>query len=299
MVKILITGSSGMLGRDLCEVLGKGHEVVGLDVSGCKLEASGCARFYETDITDAAAIGSIFDKEKPDVVIHAAAWADVDGCELDPEKAYKVNADGTRNIAEAAAVQKAPMVYISTDFVFNGKKDTPYTEDDECNPINVYGKSKLDGEKAVQEAAADYMILRTSWLYGPGGKNFVDTIVVKSGEGKPLKIVDDQTGSPTYTRDLAETLNSLISSGVSGERSLYNACGSGACTWYGFAVKIKELVPRMKDAVIEPISSDELGRPAERPRYSVLDNSRLREKLSRDIRPWDKALEEYIDRRHN
>ncbi|MDD5429037.1 MAG: dTDP-4-dehydrorhamnose reductase, partial [Candidatus Omnitrophica bacterium] len=205
--KILIIGSGGMLGADLCEELGNGYDLVGSDLAPAK--RAGATNFIECDITDKGSVKDVIDKVKPQIVIHAAAWTDVDGCERDREKAYRINASGTENVAVACKNAGAILIYISTDFVFDGKKKEPYTEEDKTGPLNIYAASKLAGEEAVRKNLKEYFILRTSWLYGAGGKNFVDTIIAKAGTEKELKVVRDQSGSPTYTKDLACAIHRL------------------------------------------------------------------------------------------
>ena len=291
-MKVLITGSSGMLGRDLARVFGKENQVVGIDISGEKQDD--CSSFYRADITDPAKVNEIFDKERPDLVIHAAALTDVDGCETDPEKAKRINTLGTRNIAEACGDIGSPLIFISTDFVFDGSKNSPYTEDEETNPINVYGRTKWEAEESLSEACRDYAIVRTSWLFGEEGKNFVDTVVKKGKADKVLRVVDDQIGSPTYTKDLAIALyNFAKKEDISGS-AVYHASNSGDCTWCAFARKIRDLAGGMEDVKVEPIPSSELDRPAMRPKYSVLDTSKFEMRSGCKMRSWQEALEEYI-----
>jgi dTDP-4-dehydrorhamnose reductase len=293
-MKALITGSGGMLGHELCDVLSKaGHSIIGIDINETDTLHPIPYTFYSADINDPGALNAVFEKETPEIVIHAAAWTDVDGCESDPKKAYRINVDGTRNVAEAAVKIGAKLIFISTDFVFDGKKNTPYTENDECAPLSVYAKTKREGEKEVEKVLKDYLIVRTSWLFGRGGRNFVDTIISESGKRKVLKVVDDQTGSPTYTKDLAMGIKGFIEKDInSGE--IFNLCNSGQCSWFEFALKIKALVPEMRDIKIEPISSVELGRPALRPAFSVMNTGKFTRYTGMSLRKWEKALEEYL-----
>ncbi len=214
-MKILLTGSSGMLGTEICAVFGKKHKITGVDVKAVLSGASGSEKLREVDITDAGSLKSVVLEEKPDILIHAAAWTDVDGCELGPRKAELLNVTGTKSVAEAAANINAPVIFISTDFVFDGSKKTPYTERDEVSPISVYGTTKRRAESVLAEdiisvILTKYIVVRTSWLYGKHGKNFVDTILAKAEAGESLKVVNDQIGSPTYTRDLAQAIGKLI-----------------------------------------------------------------------------------------
>ena len=299
--KILITGSSGMLGVDLCEELERNYEVFGIDC--VQFTVYSVQYFVKCDITDKESVEQAVAKIKPDVVIHAAAWTDVDGCELDPKKAYRINVEGAKNVALACKKSGAILVYISTDFVFDGKKKRPYKEGDKTGPLSVYGDSKLKGEEAVRKILKKYFILRTSWLYGRSGKNFVDTIIAKAKSVKELKIVDDQFGSPTYTKDLAKAIHALV------ERSLlrvqrsevrtqntrygiYHVSNSGAVSWFSYAKEILRLAGfKMK---VTPILSEELNRPAKRPAMSVLDNGKFENFTGFKMRPWKAALKDYL-----
>jgi len=294
-MKILITGSSGMLGRELCGVLSNGgREIVGVDIAKSKDGSLAPGAFHFADVSDRAAVKKIFEKEKPDMVIHTAAWTDVDGCENNPEKARKINVDGTANIVQAAGENSVPLIFISTDFVFDGKKRMSYTELDECGPLGVYARTKLDGEITVSGKLKDYAIVRTSWLFGDGGKNFVNTIISKASAEKMLKVVNDQTGSPTYTKDLAGAIKRLIETGIRGGE-IYHICNSGKCSWYEFAVKIKSLAPGMENVDIEPVSSADIGRPAQRPIFSVMDTSKFQKRTGMALRSWLEALSEYLN----
>ncbi|MFA6635503.1 MAG: dTDP-4-dehydrorhamnose reductase [Candidatus Omnitrophota bacterium] len=293
-MKILITGSGGMLGRELRGVLSKGeNEIAGLDIALTDMAKPEPGVFYNVNINDAEEIKKVFEKEKPDIVIHTAAWTDVDGSEKDPEKARKINVEGTVNVAESARKHSADLLYISTDFVFDGGKNAPYTELDECAPLSVYAKTKWEGENKVRGSLENYAIVRTSWLFGPGGKNFVKAIVSRSKDHKTIQVVNDQTGSPTYTKDLADSVKKLLEKGIKGGE-IYHVCNSGQCSWYEFALKIKDLVPEMKDVNIVPLSSVELGRSAPRPAYSVMNTSKFREHTGMSLRNWQEALEEYL-----
>jgi dTDP-4-dehydrorhamnose reductase len=293
--RVLITGSSGMLGIDLCKELGKDYEVWGMDI--IDRHSSFVVHFVKADITDKEETIKAIVKAKPDIVIHAAAYTDVDGCELDGKKAFRINSLGTKNVALACRKAGATLVYISTDFVFNGKKTRPYIETDRPEPLSVYGESKLKGEMAVKSSLKNYFIIRTSWLYGANGKNFVDTIAAKAKTEKALKVVDDQAGSPTYTKDLAKALHALIDKcSDRGSRisdfGVYHISNSGEVSWYRYAKEILRITGS-KTKVI-PISSQELSRPAERPAMSVLDNSKFVKFTGYRMRPWRAALKEYL-----
>ncbi|MBU1083919.1 MAG: dTDP-4-dehydrorhamnose reductase [Candidatus Omnitrophota bacterium] len=285
-MKILITGSNGMLGRALCETLRSGHELIGTDIN----VSDGPDKFYIADLREKHVIDDMFGKERPDIIIHAAAWTDVDGCEDDPEKAREMNVEVTKNVAEAAGKNGSFLIYISTDFVFNGKKNIPYTEEDETAPVNVYGQTKLDGEHALARLER-YAIVRTSWLFGGNGKNFVDTMVNAGKAEKVIKVVDDQIGSPTYARDLAVALKKIVERPENSAKEIFHVSNSGQCSWHEFA---KEILRNNVSIQISPITSEELNRPAPRPKFSVLDNSKFERFTGHKMRPWQKALGEYL-----
>lgn len=276
-MKVLVTGAKGMLGREAVRAFSKRHETIGLSHG-------------DLEITDLKGVISLFRKEAPDLVIHTAAYTDVDGCEKDGEKAFKVNGLGTRNVAIGCAETGATMVYISTDYVFDGRKGSPYTELDRPAPINTYGLSKLMGEEFIRGLMSRYYIVRTSWLFGKGGRNFVDAILARAREGKPLEVVDDQVGTPTYTVDLAEKLVEVVEKGGVGT---YHITNSGSCSWYDFAQKILEF-SGMDNISLRPIKSWELDRPAKRPSFSVLDNLLLRLEGIPLLKGWEEALREFL-----
>ncbi len=275
--KVLVTGAGGMLATDLVPVLRAAmHEVVA------------CGR-DRLDILDPAQARAVILAERPATVIHCAAYTNVDGAEADPQAAFSVNRDGTRHVAEACRAAGATMVYVSTDYVFDGKASRPYRTDDPPNPLGVYGQSKLAGELAVRQALDAHFIVRTSWLYGRGGKNFVDTMR-RLGRAQPeLAVVDDQVGSPTWTQALAETIGDLIATTRYGR---YHATGQGTCSWYGLTRKIMEL--EGLDTRVRPITTAELGRPAPRPMYSVLDNGALVEAGVPLLPRWEDSLARYL-----
>ncbi len=294
-MKILITGSSGMLGRALCQEFSDKYEIVGLDIVEFKVQGSKLKGFIECDITD------ITDREKtianivsakPNIVIHTAAYTDVDGCEENPEKAHRINALGTETVALACRKCGAFLYYISTDFVFYGEKESAYVEKDLPNSVNIYGKSKLDGEKFVQSILKKIVIVRSSWLFGKGGRNFVDTLLNKAKSEKRIEVVNDQFGSPTYTRDLTQAINRLIGS-TEHLSSIYHITNSGSCSWYEFAKEILK-VKGVKGVVLEPATSEEVNRPARRPKMSILENQRYQELTGEKLRPWQDALGEYL-----
>jgi dTDP-4-dehydrorhamnose reductase len=295
--RILITGSSGMLGVDLCGELRGGCEVIGADI--VHSPQSIVHSFKKCDITDKKEVAGVIAEAKPDVVIHAAAWTDVDGCERDSGKAYRVNSEGTKNVALACKAANSVLIYISTDYVFDGRKRTPYRETDRAYPINVYGDSKLKGEEAIRGIWKKHFIIRTSWMYGKHGRNFVNTVLAKAGAMEPLKVVSDQIGSPTYAKDLAIAIHALITTvfrtAYSVQRTAYgtyHVTNSGSVSWYGYAREILKLAGS-KTKVI-PISSAELDRPAKRPAISLLNNSKFMRFTGYRMRSYKEALKAYL-----
>ncbi|MFA6142151.1 MAG: dTDP-4-dehydrorhamnose reductase [Candidatus Omnitrophota bacterium] len=294
--KVLVTGSNGMLGVDLCAELDKAFDVYGADI----VRGDGVRHFSQCDITDKKSVTVVIEKIKPDIVVHTAAMTDVDGCERDKDKAYNVNTAGAENVAKACAAAGATMIHISTDFVFDGtKKSGPYREDDEALPLSIYGDSKFKGEEAVIEGVKNYFILRTSWLYGKHGKNFVETIITKASGEDVLQVVNDQVGSPTYTKDLAGAIRVVIdkiSSQLTAHSSqgcgIYHVSNSGSVSWYEYAKEVLKLTGSETEVV--PISSEKLNRPAKRPAMSVLDNSKFTRFTGHKMRNWKDALKEYI-----
>jgi dTDP-4-dehydrorhamnose reductase len=277
---ILVVGAKGMLGRDLMDVLHcslPNEEIIGWDIE-------------EIDIQKEEDTVFKIEKLRPDIVIHLAAYTDVDGCESNEEKAFAVNVEGTKHVALAASRCLAKMVYLSTDYVFDGNKKEPYLESDVPHPLNVYGRSKWEGEQHVQELVENYLVIRTQWLYGRYGKNFVTSILRQASEKSILSIVNDQMGSPTYSADLSRAIFTLIQFNV---RGIFHVANSDLCTWYTFGQAILKLSGMNKVKVI-PISSKDLGRPAARPAYSVLNCQKLKRETGLTLRPWSEALKDYL-----
>ncbi len=274
-MKVLITGAEGQLGTELKKVLDS-HKVYGFGKE-------------QLDITSPHAVYKCFKDIRPEIVIHCAAYTNVDGCESNEELAYEVNSKGAGNVAAGCLKIGAAMVYISTDYVFNGQKGQSYYEADEPSPINIYGKSKLAGERIVSSTLNKYYIVRTAWLYGINGNNFVKTMLQLSQSRKTIEVVDDQIGSPTNAFDLAEAIKVLAESDKYG---IYHVTNSGSCSWFEFAKKIFEFAG--VDIEVRPISSDRINRPAKRPSYSVLNNFNLKANLGYEMKPWGRALKEYI-----
>lgn len=274
-MKIIVTGAKGMLGNALLRVFSD-MEVIGLSHD----------QFDVTKLDDAVnKIKTI----KPDFVIHAAAFTNVDLCESEPEEAYRVNGIGTRNVAIACEEIKCPVVYISSDYVFDGTKGKPYCEWDQTNPINQYGLSKRLGEMFVASLTNRFYIIRTSWLYGENGRHFVNTIITLLSERETIDVVNDQIGSPTYTMDLARKIREITGKGY----GVYHVTNSGSCSWFDCAKAIASR--RNRERKIVPVSSDTFKRPAKRPAYSVLDNTMLRLEGMTGVRHWQEALHEYLD----
>ncbi|SFE21900.1 dTDP-4-dehydrorhamnose reductase [Paenibacillus catalpae] len=275
-MKILVTGAYGQLGHDVVKLFSVSHEVLGL---GRK----------QLDITNETQCVEVIEAFKPDVVIHCAAFTDVDLAESEEELAFKMNDFGTQNVARASANIGAKLCYISTDYVFDGKASNPYVEYAPTNPQSVYGKSKRAGELAAQMFSARYFIVRTSWVYGQNGENFVKTMLKLAQERDRLEVVSDQFGSPTYTKDLVHFLVQLISSEKYG---IYHASNTGICSWYDFALAIMEESGYKVE--IKPCSTDDFPRPAPRPKYSAIAHTAIHSNGFEDFRPWRKALEEFL-----
>lgn len=273
-MRIAVTGAEGMLGHDLMQAFSD------LDPVGFTLST--------LDVTDLGMVMKTLKKARPEFLVHAAAFTNVDLCETEREHAYRVNGLGTRNVAMACEEIGCPMVYLSTDYVFDGSKKTPYDEWDRPSPVNVYGLSKLMGEAFVSTLTNRFYIVRTSWLYGGHGKNFVDTIIGLLTERDSIDVVHDQTGCPTYARDLARKIRELIGRGY----GVYHITNSGHCTWYDFARAIAEIKGLQKKII--PVMSDKFDRPARRPHNSVLGNTMLRLEGIREPRNWKEALGEYL-----
>jgi dTDP-4-dehydrorhamnose reductase len=276
-MKILILGHKGMLGSDLFLRLFAFHEVTGKDIE-------------DLDIASADACEGVISETEPDVVINAAAYTDVDGCETNREKCFSVNAEGVKNITLACVDRGIKVVHFSTDYVFDGKKGTSYVEDDTCNPVNVYGQSKLAGEQYLQQFSNDFLLIRSAWLYGKNGKNFVKTIVDKARISKQLEVVDDQIGSPTFSWDLAGAVQLLIEGKYSGT---FHVTNRGKCSWYEFAKRILKSAC-IDDVTVKPIKSDVLARPANRPHLSVLSCRKFIESTGKTMRYWQIALDDFI-----
>ncbi len=275
---ILVVGANGMLGRDLMGLLG--DKARGVDIG-------------EIDITDLQSTERVLTALHPSVVINCAAYTDVDGCETNVETAMQVNGEGVGYLAMATRMIGARLVQISTDYVFDGGKGSPYLEDDAPNPLSIYGESKLAGE---MNAAfnPDHLIVRTQWLYGLHGKNFVETMLRLAGEKDELSVVDDQIGSPTWTVDLARAIIALLDKGCSG---IYHAANAEFCSWNGFARAIFE--ESGLAIAVNGMTTEQLNRPAQRPLYSTLDCGKLVRDTGFRPQPWREALKSYLKLRNN
>lgn len=275
----LVIGSKGMLGTDLMGALG----VAGLETRGMDVE--------DVDISRAESVNKALEESKPGTVINVAAFTDVDGCESNPALAYSVNAQGPGYLARACREQECALIHISTDYVFDGLKRQPYRETDGMNPMGVYGKSKAEGEILVRDVLPDnHAIIRTAWLFGRNGKNFVATMLDLGRKRDMLRVVDDQRGAPTYTRDLASALVKLCRTG---SRGTFHITNSGETTWCGFARTILDKAG-MRSVRVEPITTAELGRPAPRPAYSLLDCTKYTSVTGDSPRSWEEALDDYL-----
>ena len=269
-MKILVTGAKGMLGTDLVQMLlEKKHEVIAFD--------------KELDITDKSTIEKIV-SIKPEAIINCAAYTNVDLAETQKEVCYKLNVSGLENLVEASNKCNAILVQFSTDYVFDGTKES-YDEEDLIKPINYYGETKALGEEILKMKAKKYYIIRTSWLFGKNGKNFVDTIAKLASKEKTLNVVNDQTGRPTFTKDLSEGIINLL------EKKpffgIYHLTNSGSCSWFIFAKRIVSLLKL--DCKVLSCTTEEFPRPAKRPRFSVLNNNKLSQ-----LRTWEEALSVYF-----
>ena len=276
-MKILVTGAGGMLGRDVVLAAGNaGHDVVGFGHT-------------ELDITDAGGLSAKFALERPDVVINCAAWTDVDGAEETEETALAVNGAAAGSVAAAAAEVGASVVYVSSDYVFDGSKGAPYVETDQTAPLSAYGRTKLAGEEATAAANKRHFVVRSSWLFGIGGSNFVETMLRLASTQNEVLVVRDQVGSPTYTWHLAYGIVRLIE-GV--EFGIHHMAAGGACSWYDFA---REIFEQAKvECLVLSATTDMLGRPAPRPAYSALESQR---EHAIELPSWRDGLSAYLSQR--
>lgn len=283
-MKIAIIGYSGMLGSDVLYLLRDAGKSSNKDLSLV------CVNSKDLNISDKALTSSFFLNHKPDIVINCAAYTDVDGCEENRDMAFSVNAEGVKNIALAAKQYKSKVVQVSTDYVFDGLDNNHYTEESPANPLSVYGKSKLKGEEYLREILDDYLIIRTAWLYGIHGKNhYVKNMLRLGSENNRIKVVNDQIGSPTNTKDLAKAILLLLRCGYSG---IFNVTNRGSCSRYEWSKKIFELAGYNTD--VQPISSVEFKRPATVPAHAILDCKKFNTVTGHEMKNWDDALRDYF-----
>lgn len=277
-MKILVTGAKGQLGQDLmAELAGRRIEAVGVDVE-------------DMDITDGEACRRVISREKPDAVIHCAAYTAVDAAEDNLELCRRVNAEGTRNIAKVCGDLDCKMMYISTDYVFNGQGERPWEPDDPREPLNVYGLTKYEGEIAVEQNLQKYFIVRIAWVFGLYGKNFVRTMLRLGKERGEVSVVNDQIGSPTYTPDLARLLADMIQTEKYGR---YHATNEGLCSWYEFACEIFRQAG-MTDVKVTPVDSSGFPAKAKRPFNSRMSKEKLTENGFERLPAWQDALRRYL-----
>jgi len=285
--RVLVTGACGMLGRAFMRQLSETYAVTGLD-----LKKDNNAVII--DITDKRNIIREIKKIKPDVVIHTAAYTNVDGCEENKKDVFNINVTGTQNVALGCNEVNSLLVYISTDFVFDGEKSAPYTEKDTPNPISVYGKSKLEGERCIGEILNKFTIVRSSWIFGKYGANFVDAILQKAEKEKEIKVVAGQVGSPTYVEDLAGAIIKLMECIIDRPTGgIYHITNSGSTSWDNYAREILRYSD-ISNVKINSITANELARPAKRPKMSMLDNSLYQATTGNGMRNYREALKEYI-----
>ena len=277
-MKVLVTGVKGQLGHDVMNELAlRGIEGFGVDVE-------------EMDITDRTACETVISQEKPDAVIHCAAYTAVDAAEDNLELCRKINAEGTRNIARVCKPMDIKMMYISTDYVFNGGGERPWEPDDHREPLNVYGLTKYEGEIAVEQNVQKYFIVRIAWVFGVNGKNFIKTMLRLGKEKGAVSVVDDQIGSPTYTYDLARLLVDMIQTDKYGR---YHATNEGLCSWYEFACEIFRQAG-MDEVKVTPVDSDGFPAKAKRPSNSRMSKEKLTENGFERLPSWQNALERYL-----
>ena len=277
-MKVLVTGVRGQLGYDVVKELEKrGIEAIGVDVQ-------------EMDITNADSVNAVIGEVVPDAVIHCAAYTAVDAAEDNEELCRKVNAEGTQNIANMCKKLDIPMIYISTDYVFDGQGERPWEPEDERNPLNVYGQTKYEGELAVQNTLEKYFIVRIAWVFGVNGKNFIKTMLNLGKTRDYLTVVNDQFGSPTYTYDLAKLLVDMV---LTDKYGFYHATNEGICTWYEFACEIFRQAGL--DVKVDPVSADQYPAKAKRPSNSRMSKEKLTENGFEKLPAWQDALQRYLE----
>jgi dTDP-4-dehydrorhamnose reductase len=278
-VRLLITGGLGLLGKEIARVFEGSAGIRTTDRE-------------EWDVTDPAACRREVDGFRPDVVIHCAAWTAVDGAEGEPERTRILNVEGTRNVARACREVGALMVTFGTDYIFDGASSRPYREEDPANPLSVYGKTKWAAEQALREEGGNHLLVRTQWLFGPAGKNFIRTILEKTRQGQTLRVASDQVGCPTYSRDLAVAVRNLLGAGA---RGTVHFSSEGETSWFGLARHVLER-SGLPAALLSPARTRELPYPAPRPAYGVLSKEKYRAITGASPRPWEEAVGEYLEK---
>lgn len=277
-MKVLVTGVKGQLGFDVMnELRGRGHDAVGVDID-------------EMDITNGGQVQEVLTANAPDAVIHCSAYTAVDRAEEEPEICRKVNAEGTKNIAEVCASLDCKLIYLSTDYIFSGDGERPWEPDDTPAPLNVYGQTKYEGEEEIKSRLNKYFIVRISWVFGINGNNFVKTMLRLGRENGAVKVVDDQIGSPTYTYDLAKLLVDMAESEAYGQ---YHATNEGICSWYEFAKEIFRAAG-MDEVTVTPVSSDEFPAKAKRPKNSRMSKEELVKNGFNRLPSWQDAVGRYV-----
>nr|WP_263324828.1 dTDP-4-dehydrorhamnose reductase [Neobacillus sp. Marseille-Q6967] len=277
-MRVVVTGAAGQLGQDVLKELSrKNHEAFGADRT-------------QLDITNESNVQAYINDVKPDVILHCAAYTNVDAGEENEDIAYQVNAVGTENLAKAAKQVGAKVLCVSTDYVFDGTGSEPYEVDAPTKPLGAYGRTKLAGEQLLQENLEQFFIVRTAWVFGVHGNNFVKTMLRLGEERGVVGVVHDQVGSPTYTVDLAKFMVELMETNKYG---IYHATNSGVCSWYEFAVEIfKQAGLNVK---VNPLTTEQFPRPAARPKYSVLSKKKIEEQGLTPLRDWKAALSAYLE----
>lgn len=289
-MKIVITGGKGQLGNQLKQILESGKSQLGDIPSVYKKNQLILVDVDDLDITNFKDVEDFLNTEKPDLVINSAAMTNVDGCEENKELAFKVNALGARNLAVCCEHIGAKLVQVSTDYVFEGTGNKPYTEYDIPNPASVYGKTKYAGEQYVRDFCSRYFIVRTAWLYGEHGNNFVKTIMKLANEKESIKVVNDQLGNPTYAEDLSYHILKIAATEQYG---VFNCTCEGTCSWYDFACEIVKLSGI--NCNVEPCTTEEFPRPAKRPAFSSLDKMMLRCTVGNEMRSWQDAIKCFMN----
>jgi len=278
--RMMITGANGLLGREISRFFSRGYEILRTDREEC-------------DVTRARECLRVIGEFSPDVVVHCAAYTAVDRAEGEEEAAFALNARGTRNVALACREHGALLVTFGTDYVFDGTSERPYSENDPTGPLSAYGRSKLAAEEAVREIAPDFLLLRTQWLFGAHGRNFVSSILDRAGRGEELRVVSDQKGSPTYSLDLADAVKRLLDAG---SRGIFHFSNEGETTFFGYAAFLLAHTGN-KEARLSALSTSDLSRdayPAPRPLYAVLSKKKYREATGVAPRRWEEAVLDFL-----